>query len=292
MAIARFWFPFGRYSIFGSSAERAVRPRRRPAAPTSASCRRTPPCSQRCTPTTAADERAAERRRTARPAGAGRARRHSSAWTGRSTGHVRRGVRRLVDLAGLGMAVALREDARRRRGDHGDGDDERQADGAADGHGDVAEELPHLVLQEEDRDEDGERGERRGHDRAPDLLRALHGGVEAALAHLVAAVDVLEHDDRVVDEHADGEGQAGEADHVEGAAQQPEQHERPDDAGGDRERDDERGTQAWGVSENKSGYFGEARFLRGPPTAFSHNDLVVIFLRNHNHRLQNSCFLD
>ena len=42
-------------------------------------------------------------------------------------------------------------------------------------------------------------------------LGPVDRGLHRALAQLMPAIDVLQHDDRVIDEHADGEGQAAEA---------------------------------------------------------------------------------
>ena len=88
----------------------------------------------------------------------------------------------------------------------------------------------------------------------------LTAAVEARLAQLVVAVDVLQHDDRVVHEHADGERQTGEADDVERAAQQAEQQEGADDA--DRESPARR--RAWiAMLRRKS---SSTRIVRMPPS--------------------------
>ena len=62
----------------------------------------------------------------------------------------------------------------------------------------------------DDRDEHGDDRERRGHDGEADLGGAVAGGVEVVLAALQVAHDVLAHDDRVVDQHADREREAHE----------------------------------------------------------------------------------
>ena len=55
------------------------------------------------------------------------------------------------------------------------------------------------------------------------------------------AVDVLEHHDGTVHEHANGEGDPGKAHHVEVPAEGIHENEGPDDADGYRRRHDDRG---------------------------------------------------
>ena len=140
-------------------------------------------------------------------------------------------------------------------GDDRDGDDQAQPHGAADGQGDVAEELPHLALDEDDRDEDGDGGQRAGQDGAPDLSGPLEGGGRARLAHLAMAVDVLQHDDRVVHDHAAGKGHAGQADHVERAAEEEQAEEPSDETDRDGHGDDQRAGPA--AQEEQQGQDGE-----------------------------------
>ena len=68
---------------------------------------------------------------------------------------------------------------------------------------------------------------------------ALVGGLRRAQATLAQAVDVLEHDDRCIDHHADGEGQSGQRDDVDGAAQGRHRDEGADDRHRDRQGDDQ-----------------------------------------------------
>ena len=95
------------------------------------------------------------------------------------------------------------------------GDDQAQRDGEADGECDVAEQLADLFLDEDDGEEDGDGGCRRGEYRTPNFLCSLQCGVETGFPHLAMAVDVFEDDDGIVDQHADSKRQSGQADHVQ-----------------------------------------------------------------------------
>ena len=57
-------------------------------------------------------------------------------------------------------------------------------------------------------------------------------------------VNVLDDDDRVVDQHTDGEGDPCQRDDVEVASEQVKEDEGPDDADRDRRGDDDGGAQA------------------------------------------------
>ena len=69
--------------------------------------------------------------------------------------------------------------------------------------GKFAEQQTRLAGDEHDRHEHGADDERRRNDREADLTRAVEGGGERRLALLDPVIDVLEHDDRVVDDDAD-----------------------------------------------------------------------------------------
>jgi hypothetical protein len=127
------------------------------------------------------------------------------------------------------------------RGDDGDRHDQREHDGGDDRQRDVAEELARLLLDGQHGDEHRRGGERRGEDRAPDLPAAPVRRVARAVPPLDPPVDVLEHDDRVVDDHPDREREPRERDDIERAPQRPEDHERGDDRDGNTGRDDDRG---------------------------------------------------
>ena len=155
-----------------------------------------------------------------------------------------RGVERGEESARFAVASSLAQKARGRGGNDNDGDQQRKADGGADGEGDVAEELSRFLLDEEHRQEDRQ-GRRGGCDQgSPDFAGPLQGCIPGAVARFVSSVDAFEHHDGVVDEHADGEGEAGQTDHVERAPENAEDEEGPYDTGGDRHRDDQRRASA------------------------------------------------
>ena len=68
----------------------------------------------------------------------------------------------------------------------------------------------------------------------PDQTVAVRSGL------LAPPVDRLQHDDRVIHEHAHRERQPGQANHVERAAQHAQDQERADDTSGNRQSGDQR----------------------------------------------------
>ena len=131
------------------------------------------------------------------------------------------------------------EDSARERGDHGARHDQRQDDRDRDGHGDVTEQLAGFQLHDQDRHEDEHRGRGRDEHRAPDLPRAVIGGLETPVTALPEPVDVLQHHDRRIHHHADGEGEARERDHVDRAPEKRHRHERAHDRDRDCDRNDQ-----------------------------------------------------
>jgi hypothetical protein len=87
------------------------------------------------------------------------------------------------------------------------------------------EELADHAAHERDRYEDRDDGECRRHDRKADLRRSLARGFEVVLPFLHVTDDVLAHDDRVVDQHADGQGEAHQREHVQREAEHPHRDE-------------------------------------------------------------------
>ena len=90
---------------------------------------------------------------------------------------------------------------------------ERQRHQCRDRHGtghdeaELHEELADLPLEEGDRHEHRNQRRRGGNHRESDLAGAEAGSFQRTLALIDAALDVLEHDDRIVDHQADGEDQ-------------------------------------------------------------------------------------
>ena len=111
--------------------------------------------------------------------------------------------------------VALEELGGHHRRD-GERDQHREGDGRSDGDREFREQAAHLALHEGDGDEHGDQDERGGDDGEADLARAAIGGDEGRLAlFLDAAVDVLQHDDGVVDDKADGHDEGEQRQHVD-----------------------------------------------------------------------------
>ena len=90
----------------------------------------------------------------------------------------------------------------------------------------------------------GDDGQRREDRRVADLVDGAHGdareGRPAVLRQIAVAHDVLDDDDRVVDEDADREDEREERDPVERVADEVEDEQRQRERRRDRDRDDER----------------------------------------------------
>ena len=153
---------------------------------------------------------------------------------------------------GGGAGVAALEEQGGGCGHDEPGNGDREPDGGRDRQGNVAEELAHLPLHEEHRQEHGDVGERACQDRPPHLLGALDGRVLRRLAGAPVDEDVFEHDHRVVDQHAHGEGDAREADHVERAVEGGEGEEGAHHAHRDRHRHDQRGADVSQEEEQRA----------------------------------------
>ena len=98
----------------------------------------------------------------------------------------------------------------------------------------LAEEVADDALDEDHRQEDGrDREGRRGRGEG-DLARALRRGVARVLAQLAVPLDVLEHDDRVVDHDADRQRHAEQRHRVERVAGEPHEAEGRDQRDRDR----------------------------------------------------------
>lgn len=90
--------------------------------------------------------------------------------------------------------------------------------------------------EQHDRNEDDADRERPDERRHGDLRRSVEDGAQERLRHRVVAVDVLDLDGRIVDEHADRERQAAQRHHVDGLAGDVQREDRRQD--GERNRDD------------------------------------------------------
>ena len=98
--------------------------------------------------------------------------------------------------------------------------DQREGHGDAGRQGEGLEELADDARHEADRREDGDDGRGGGDDGQADLVGGLHRGVVGRLAVPHVADDVLDLDDGVIDQDADGQrqGQQGDARSATGSA--------------------------------------------------------------------------
>src|SRR5262252_645248 len=124
-------------------------------------------------------------------------------------------------------------------------DQQRDGDGGAHGQAEAAQEPPRDRRHEGDGQEHRQQRQRRRQHRQADLARRVDRRRHRPHALLFdEPEDVLEHNDRVVDDDADRQRQRQQRDGVDGEAHPPHAHERADDRGRDRDRRDERAAQA------------------------------------------------
>ena len=141
---------------------------------------------------------------------------------------------------GLGLRVVAEELGAEHRG-QGQGDDGGDENGDAEGDGEFPEEAPHDVAHEEEGDEHGDEGDGQGENGEADLPRALEGRLQRRVARLDVAGDVLDHDHRVVDHEARGDGEGHQREVVQAEAQRVHDGEGADDRDGHGHARDEGG---------------------------------------------------
>ena len=105
----------------------------------------------------------------------------------------------------------------------------RQSDGK------FPEKPPDHVAHEQERDQDGDQGNGQGDDGETDLLRALQGRLQRAVALLHVTGDILDHDDGIVHDEAGGDRQGHEREIVQAEAEQIHDGESADE--GERNRE-------------------------------------------------------
>jgi hypothetical protein len=140
-------------------------------------------------------------------------------------------------VAGLAFALEeARAHHRRQRQRHGRRDRDRHRDG----YGEFAEQPADDAAHQQKRNEDGDQRQADRQDGEADLSGALDRRLARAHPLLDMAIDVLQHDDGVVDDEADRDGEAhqreivdAEAEHVH-HRESADQGERHGDAGNDR----------------------------------------------------------
>ena len=139
---------------------------------------------------------------------------------------------------------------RRQRRVGGECDDERGGERDADGDRQDRHEVADDAGPEEERHEGADRRQGRVEHRAADLAGADLRRLEGGLALLHVAVDVVDDDDRVVDQHADREHQREQHHHVERHARQLHDYEGEEHREWDRRADEERVAQPHGEEEH------------------------------------------
>ena len=111
------------------------------------------------------------------------------------------------------------EDAGRQHGDDSQGYNQREKNSYRDGNGNIPKELPGLLLDEQNGDENSYRGKSRGQNGPPNLSGAVQRSLKPLFAHLPMAEDVFQDDHSVVNHHACGKRQSCQRDDVESPSQ-------------------------------------------------------------------------
>ena len=141
------------------------------------------------------------------------------------------------------MAALQHQHAQRRR--QRQRDDPRDDDRDRDRHRELAVELAGEPAEEGDRHEHGAKRQHDRDDRSRHLAHRLDRGVarrQLVLAHV--PLDVLQHDDRVVDDDADRQHHAEQRQRVDRVAERVEAGERSDQRDRNRDERDDRGAPA------------------------------------------------
>ncbi len=128
------------------------------------------------------------------------------------------------------------QEQRREQRDHRDRHDVRRRQRDRQAHRERAQHRLDVAADEDDRQQHHHRRVGAGEDRQHHLFGASDDGATHVASFLVVVpLDVLEHHDRVVEQHADREDDRGQRDHVELVADEP--HDRESQQVGERDRD-------------------------------------------------------
>ena len=139
------------------------------------------------------------------------------------------------------------------QGDQGDGDDQGGQHQEHDGQAEVVKEHAGDAAGEGQGQKDGHRGQGGGGQGDGDLLGPVDAGVHPVVALGGPAVDVLQHHDGVVHDHAHPHGDAAQRHHVQGQVEDIHQHENGEDTHGHGHRDGGRGPQPPQEQEHHDG---------------------------------------
>ena len=142
-----------------------------------------------------------------------------------------RPVDRVREARATGVVRQPRREHRRER----QRDERRERDARGEREAELAEQPAEVARQERDRHEHRDQRERRRDHGEADLARAGDRRDERRLAELRAPVDVLEHDDRVVDDETDREHEPEQRQHVDRVTERVHHGQRGDDRHRDRD---------------------------------------------------------
>ncbi len=146
-----------------------------------------------------------------------------------------------VEAARLGMRADQHRAHHRRereRDEAGNRDRARQRDR------ELAEQPPGVALHEPDRQEHGDQHDGGRDHRERDLRGAAARREERRFAEVRAALDVLDHHDRVVHDQADAQHDREQRQQVDRESERPQRRERGHEADRDRHRGDQRRARA------------------------------------------------
>ena len=143
-------------------------------------------------------------------------------------------------LAHMLRAVHPTQHPTAHRGDERQRRQQARAEGIGDRERHIHEEPAGQSLDKDDREKDADRRQGGRDDRARHLPCAAERRLDGRKPFAAQAVDVLDHDDRVIHQHADANGESRQREHVEADAAEIHQHDRKNHADGDGHRDDHR----------------------------------------------------
>ena len=132
------------------------------------------------------------------------------------------------------------QEAAAQHGREGERDKSGHQDGRADGHGEFVKQPAENPAHKQDRNENRRKRQRHGKNREAHLARAVIGRFHHRFAMLHVADDVFEHDDGIVHDKADRQGQRHEGKIVERVVQQIHDGEGADDGHRQRQARDNR----------------------------------------------------
>ena len=172
-----------------------------------------------------------------------------------------------LERAAIGIAQVLKparpgglhvlEHVRGDRGHKREGHKQRRRKHIGDGECKGHKQLAHKTRGENRRQEHAHRGKRGGHNGARDLLGTLYRSARRRNAATAQTIDVLQHNDGVVHEHADGQRNAAQRKDVHREAREVHEDKRAQHRERDGERHDERGLHR--LEEQGEDHNGQAR---------------------------------